>query len=89
MELGKHLEEKQVNCQTLQSSAETLDGDVQQMLELRQKVRFLGLTCFLKSHVHFSGMAGSRKAHEFCQQNLFCGLSIVSLCLLNLMSVES
>ncbi|XP_025098485.1 coiled-coil domain-containing protein 40-like isoform X2 [Pomacea canaliculata] len=37
MELGKHLEEKQVNCQTLQSSAETLDGDVQQMLELRQK----------------------------------------------------
>lgn len=37
VDLGQQLEEKQVNCQTLQSSSDTLDGDVEQMLEIKQR----------------------------------------------------
>ena len=39
VELSKSLEEKQVNCQTLQGNADTLDGDIEKMMELKQKVR--------------------------------------------------
>ena len=38
VDLSKSLEEKQVSCQQLQGSADTLDGDIEQMLQLKQKV---------------------------------------------------
>ncbi|XP_076453125.1 coiled-coil domain-containing protein 40-like [Babylonia areolata] len=36
-DLSRSLEEKQVNCQTLQGTADTLDGDIEQMMEVKQK----------------------------------------------------
>ncbi len=38
-ELSGQLEEKQVNCQQLQGSSDTLDGDIERLAEVKQKVR--------------------------------------------------
>ncbi len=37
-ELSSQLEEKQVNCQQLQGSADTLDGDIERLLDVKLKV---------------------------------------------------
>ncbi|XP_041363110.1 coiled-coil domain-containing protein 40-like [Gigantopelta aegis] len=36
-ELSESLEQKQINCQHLQGSADTLDGDINRLVELKQK----------------------------------------------------
>ena len=37
-ELGGQLEDKQLNVQQLQSNADTMDGDIERLLEAKQKV---------------------------------------------------
>jgi hypothetical protein len=39
IDLSKSLEEKQVNVQQLQGTSDTLDRDVESMIEMKQKVQ--------------------------------------------------
>lgn len=38
MELSQQLEDKQVNVQHMQSQSDTLDGDIERLFEIKQKV---------------------------------------------------
>ena len=50
-ELSESLEQKQINCQQLQGSSDTLDGDISRLVELKQKVG--------RSHVSPRGLSVS------------------------------
>ncbi len=39
-ELSGQLEEKQLNVQQLQASSDTLDGDIERLMEQKQKVHY-------------------------------------------------
>ncbi|XP_046567885.1 coiled-coil domain-containing protein 40-like [Haliotis rubra] len=53
-ELSGQLEEKQVNCQQLQGSADTLDGDIERLLDVKLK--------------NMKDLVGKQQKHKYYQQ---------------------
>lgn len=51
-DLSQQLEQRQINVQQLQGEADTLDSDVENMVELKQKVELFILTCCNEKHIH-------------------------------------
>lgn len=41
VDLSQQLEQRQVNVQQLQGESDTLDGDIDNLLELKQKVKYI------------------------------------------------
>lgn len=62
MELSQQLEDKQVNVQHMQSQSDTLDGDIERLFEIKQKVSHQSLAFLhLVSQLINSILASCRK----------------------------
>ena len=70
VDLSSQLEQKQVNVQQLQGTSDTMDGDIERLVEVKQKV------C---KYLHFTRPKGQGQTRGQDRRSWYCGFETANL----------